>query len=252
LIIPRRKQKIKYSRKIVCKHLEPKGDISNSLQSLCYCPARELTLGTRAYVCQVCNLYDAVKNNRRFSEVYEESKKIAEKKIKEKQIRLEEFEIAEITSDEDIDLSIDEFEEEDEEIPMKFEIRKAGKAGVDESEDFDGMNECPFCGDFFENLSSHIQSCEFAPDDVSIDDILPSKPKKKKKTGKRTTGGTRKAGEKQKCPYCGKEFQRLGRHLASCPKKPTDSEEEEDEEDENEEEEDEVDEEDEEDENDED
>ena len=74
--MPRRKQKIKYSRKIVCKHLEPKGNISNSLQSLCYCPARDLILGSRAYVCQVCNIYDPAKTNRRFSEIYEESKKI--------------------------------------------------------------------------------------------------------------------------------------------------------------------------------
>ncbi len=223
--MPRRKQKIKYSRKIVCKHLEPKGNISNSLQSLCYCSARELTLGSRAYVCQVCTLYDPGKNSRRFSEVYEESKEIAEKKIKEKQIRLEEFEIAEITSDDEIDLSIDEFEEEDEEAPLKFEKRKAGKAVLDDSEDFADTSECPFCGDFFADLASHLPNCEFAPDDASIEDILPAKPKKKRKKPA-TTSKVKSSGatEKKKCPYCGKEFVRLGRHLNSCPKRPADAE----------------------------
>jgi hypothetical protein len=223
--MPRRKQKIKYSRKIVCKNLEPKGNISNSLQPLSYCNARELTLGSRAYVCQVCTLYDPGKNSQRFSELYEESKKIAEKKIKEKEIRLEEFEIAEITSDNEIDLSIDEFEEEDEEAPLKFEKRKAGKAALEDS-DISDITECPFCGDFFENLASHLSNCEFAPDDASIDDILPSRPKKKKKKPGTTTGAKpSETTEKKKCPYCGKEFVRLGRHLTSCPKKPADAEE---------------------------
>ncbi|MFX1304670.1 MAG: hypothetical protein ACFFBV_06845 [Promethearchaeota archaeon] len=230
---PRRKQKIKYSRKIVCKHLEPKGDISNSLQSLCYCPARDLILGSRAYVCQVCTIYDPAKNNRRFSELYEESKKIAEKKIKEKEIKLEEFEIAEIKLDEEIDLSIDEFEEEDEEIPLKFEKRKAGKADIEDSEEFADV-ECPFCGELFDDLATHIQSCEFAPDDASIEDIVPAKKKKKKKkpTTKRSTGeaAEKEVKEKQVCPYCGKSFQRLGRHLTSCPKKPVDADDIEDEE----------------------
>ncbi len=222
--MPRRKQKIKYSRKVACKHLEPKGDISTSLQALCYCPARELTLGTRAYVCQVCTIYDPVKNNNRFSDVYEESKKLAEKKIKEKAIKLEEFELGEILSDEEIDLSIDEFEEDDEESPSKFEKRKAGKADLEDSEIAD-ITECPFCGDFFEDLASHIQSCEFAPDDASIEDIMPSKPKKKKKKpGAKSGEAAGKTADKQKCPYCGKEFVRLGRHLNSCPKKPEDAE----------------------------
>jgi hypothetical protein len=222
--MPRRKQKIKYSRKIVCKNLEPKGNISNSLQSLCYCNARDLTLGSRAYVCQVCALYDPGKNSRRFSEVYEESKKIAEKKIKEKEIKLEEFEIAEIASDDEIDLSIDEFQEEDEEAPLKFEKRKAGKADLEDSE-FEGSNECPFCEGIYEDLASHLPNCEFAPDDASIEDILPSRPKKKrKKPTKTTTGKTSESTEKKKCPYCGKEFVRLGRHLNSCPKRPADAE----------------------------
>lgn len=228
--MPRRKQKIKYSRKIVCKHLEPKGNISNSLQSLCYCPARELILGTRAYVCQVCDKYDPAKSNHRFSEVYEESKKIAEKKIQEKKIKLEEFEIAEIISDENLDLSIDEFEEEEEEAPIKFEKRKAGKAELGDSEEFADTTECPFCGEFFADLVSHIRECEFAPEDVSIEDIMPSKRRKKKKgPSKRPEVDAKKSGEKQKCPYCGKEFVRLGRHLNSCPKKPSDIEKEEEE-----------------------
>ncbi len=218
IITPRRKQKIKYSRKIVCKHLEPQGNISNSLQSLCYCPARELVLGNRAYVCQVCTKYDPAKNNRRFSELYEESKKIAEKKIKEKAIKLEEFEVAEITSDDEIDLTIDEFEEEEEVAPLKFEKRKAGKADLEDTESFQGV-ECPFCGELYDNLAQHITQCELAPDDVSIEDIMPSKKKKKKVTGKQPAG-KKGTTEKQKCPYCGKEFVRLGRHLNSCPKKP--------------------------------
>jgi hypothetical protein len=228
--MPRRKQKVKYSRKIVCKHLEPKGNISNSLQSLCYCPARDLILGSRAYVCQVCTIYDPAKTNRRFSEIFEESKKIAEKKIKEREIKLEEFEIAEITSDEEIDLTIDEFEEEEEEAPLKFEKRKAGKADLEDSEEFAETTECPFCGDFFADLVSHIQNCEFAPDDASIEDIMPSRSKKRKKkpTGK-SESGEKTSAEKQKCPYCGKEFVRLGRHLNSCPKRPADADDVEDE-----------------------
>jgi hypothetical protein len=223
--IPRRKQKIKYSRKIVCKHLEPKGDIGNSLQSLAQCPERELVLGTRAYVCQVCSLYDPVKNNRRFSDVYEESKKIAEKKIREREIELEEFELAAIKADDEIDLSIDEFGEVDEEVPLKFEKRKAGKADLEDSDEL-GEVECPFCGELFDDLATHIQTCEFAPDDASIEDIMPSKTKKKKKKVSEKSGAARKStAEKQKCPYCGKEFTRLGRHLNSCPKKPSDTDE---------------------------
>ena len=227
IAIPRRKQKIKYSRKIACKHLEPKGDISKSLQSLCYCLTRDLVLGTRAYVCQVCDIYDPVKNNRRFSDLFEESKKNAEKKIKERKIRLEEFELAAIKADEEIDLSIDEFEEADEEIPLKFEKRKAGKADLEDSEEFAEV-ECPFCGELFDDLPSHIQSCEFAPDDASIDDILPTraKKKKKKKVSAKNGTGEKRTTEKQKCPYCGKEFVRLGRHLNSCPKKPADDDDE--------------------------
>ena len=182
-----------------------------------------MTLGTRAYVCQVCTKYDPAKNTRRFSEIFEESKKIAEKKIKERAIKLEEFEIAEITSEDKIDLSIDEFEEEDEETPTKFEKRKAGKSDLEDSEIAD-ITECPFCGEIFDNLSSHIQNCEFAPDDASIEDIMPTRGKKKKKKVSGKPGTREKStAEKQACPYCQKEFVRLGRHLSSCPKRPPDA-----------------------------
>ena len=221
--MPRRKQKIKYLRKIACKHLEPKGEISHNFQPLCYCPERELVLGTRAYVCQVCNLYAAVKSNRRFSELFEESKKIAEKKIKETKIKLE---IEETTTYEDVDLSIDEFKEEIEDIPLKFEKRKASKEDLEDSEEIAAVTECPFCGEVFDNLASHIRECEFAPDDANISDILPGKSKKKKKKVSQTE--VKKEVVKQICPHCGKGYQRLGRHLNSCPKRPKDAEKKED------------------------
>jgi hypothetical protein len=187
------------------------GDISNSLQALCYCTERDLILGRRAYVCQVCNLYS--QTNNKISDLYEESKKEAEKKIREKKLELE---LSDLTGDDEIDLTIDEFEEEDEEVPLKFEKRKAGK-GLDDSEDF-AEAECPFCGEVFDDLPSHIQTCELAPDDASIDDIMPVR-KKKKKTSASSSGGK----AKQKCPYCGKEFIRLGRHLTACPQRPDDA-----------------------------
>ena len=186
------------------------------MQALCYCPTRNLILGTRAYVCQVCKLYDPGKNTRRFSDVYDESQKIAEQKIKEKQTELEEFELANIKKDNGIDLSIDEFDEADDVAPLKFEKRKAGKADSD-TEDFQGI-ECPFCGDIYDDLASHIRDCDLAPDDASIADILPQKKKKKPKGKAGTTAKSTK--EKQICPHCGKGFLRLGRHLNSCPKKP--------------------------------
>ena len=217
LIIPRRKQKIVYSRKITCKHLTPMGDISNSLQPLCYCAERDLVLGKKAYICSVCKKY--IQATKKFSEVYEESRREAEKKIKEKKIELGEFELAELKHNDEMDLSLDEFEEdEDEEIPLKFEKRKVGKAKL---EDF-GEIECPFCGEVVGDIRTHIKECEFAPEDANIKDILPTKTRKKKKPGKTTEGV---AKEKQACPYCGKEFIRLGRHLNSCPKKPKDTDE---------------------------
>ena len=229
--IPRRKQKVKYSRKLACQHLEPKGDISNSLQPLCYCPERDLVLGTRAYVCQVCSLYNP-RSNISIAEIYAESKKIAEKQIKEKKLELAQVDIEDIELEEDVDLSIDEFEEE-EEIQLKFEKRKAGKADVEDSDDEFAEVECPFCGELFDNLASHIRECEFAPEDVKIEEYLPSKPKKRKKKKGAPKASKEKpsktAGEskdKKACPYCGKEFIRLGRHLKSCSKRPEDADEE--------------------------
>ncbi|MFX0082213.1 MAG: hypothetical protein ACFE94_10725 [Candidatus Hodarchaeota archaeon] len=175
-------------------------------------------------------MYDPVKNNRRFSEVFEESKNIAEKKIKEKQIKLEEYELAAIKGDYEIDLSIDEFDEEDEEAPIKFEKRKAGKADLEDSEEFAEV-ECPFCGELFDDLPSHVQNCEFAPDDVSMDDIMPTKKKKRKKPSEKPITKEKGTTEKQKCQYCGKEFIRLGRHLISCSKRPADADDDIDEED---------------------
>jgi hypothetical protein len=200
------------------------GDISNNLQPLCYCKERDLILGRKAYVCQVCELYDPLKSNQKITEIYEDSKKKAEKKIKEKKIELEDFELAEMQIEEEIDLTIDEFEEEDEEIPLKFEKRKAGKEELGGKEEY-GEIECPFCGEVFEDLASHLQTCEFAPDDASVEDILPSRSKRKKK--KPTTGKSKSqiGGTKEKCPYCGKEFTRLGRHITSCPQRPKDEDE---------------------------
>jgi predicted RNA-binding Zn-ribbon protein involved in translation (DUF1610 family) len=199
------------------------GDIANSLQPLCYCPERDLVLGKKAYVCQVCSLY--VQTNQKVSDVYEESRKGAEKKIKEKKIELEAFEIAELKGENDIDLTSDEFEEEEEEeAPLKFEKRKLAKDEVEDSEEFTEV-ECPFCGELFDDLRSHLQTCEFAPEDASIDDVMPKRKKKKKSTAtsRKSSKGT------QVCPYCGKQFVRLGRHLSSCPKKPKEEEEDEEE-----------------------
>lgn len=222
MTIPRKKQKIKFDRKFACKHLTSMGDISNNLQPLCYCPERDLILGKKAYVCQVCSFY--VQTSQKVSEVYEESRKGAEKKIKEKKIELEAFELAELKVDNDLDLTIDEFEEEDDEVPLKFEKRKVGKDDLEDSDEFTEV-ECPFCGELSSDLRSHLPNCEFAPDDVNIADIMPAK--KRKKKPKATAAVGKQSKEKQACPYCGKEFVRLGRHLASCPKKPKDAEEEE-------------------------
>ena len=219
MTIPRKKQKIKFARKFACKHLTSMGDIANSLQPLCYCPERDLILGKKAYVCQVCTFY--VQISQKVSEVYEESRKGAEKKIKEKKIELEAFELAELKVDNDLDLTIDEFEEEDEEVPLKFEKRKVGKDQVEDSDEFTEV-ECPFCGELSGDLRSHLPNCEFAPSDVNIADIMPTK--KKKRKPKTTAAPGEKSKEKQVCPYCGKEFIRLGRHLTSCPKKPKDAE----------------------------
>jgi len=190
-------------------------DISNSLQPLCSCAVRDLVLGKKAYVCQVCSLY--IQTDQRVSDVYEKSRKGAEKKIKEKKIELEAFELAELAVENELDLSIDEFEEDDEEVSLKFEKRKAGKDQIDDSDEFTNI-ECPFCAEIFDDLRSHLANCEFAPDDASIADIMPAKKRKKKPTAASRKG----TKEKQVCPYCKKEFIRLGRHLTSCPERPKD------------------------------
>ncbi len=222
--IPRRKQKLKYSRKNACKHLEPKGDYSNSLQPLCYCPTRDLVLGTRAYVCQVCSLYS--QTERKTSEVYEQSKILAEKRIKEKELDLRDFELEE----EEVDLTIEEFEEEEEELPTKYEKRKAGK---DEIVAEDLEMECPYCGEVVEDIESHLEICELAPEDADVEDIISAKLRKKKKVKKVGKSKERKgkpspkeSKEKMECPYCGKQFTRLARHLPSCSKRPEDVDEE--------------------------
>ena len=192
------------------------GDISNSLQPLCSCVERDLVMGKKAYVCQVCSLY--VQTNQLVSDVYVESRKGAEKKIKEKKIELEAFELAELAVESELDLTIDEFEEEDGEVSPKFEKRKAGKDQIEDSDELE--LECPFCAEIFDDLRSHLATCEFAPDDASIADIVPSKTRKKKTTAASVKG----TKEKQACPYCKKEFIRLGRHLTSCPQRPKDEE----------------------------
>ena len=168
------------------------------------------------------------------SEIYAESKKIAEKQIKERKLELENIEIEDIDVEEDVDLTIDEFEEE-EEIQLKFEKRKVGKADVEDSDDEFAEVECPFCGELFDDLASHIRECEFAPEDVSIEEYLPSKPKKKRKkkkasakttTEKPESASKTESKDKKSCPYCGKEFVRLGRHLKACSKRPDDADEE--------------------------
>lgn len=206
--------------------MSAKGEISNSLQPLCYCKERDLVLGLKAFVCQVCKLYNPQTSGIAISDVYDQSKKILEQAIKDKKLELK---LEDIEKDEIVDLSVDEFEEE-EAIPLKFEKRKAGKGALDDGEDFAGV-ECPFCGEIFDDLPSHIQNCEFAPDDASLDDIMPSKSRKKKK--KKTPGKksaqvteTGKSPGKKSCPYCGKEFVRLGRHLKACPKRPDNADEE--------------------------
>ncbi len=78
----------------------------------------------------------------------------------------------------------------------------------------------------FENLGGHITSCEFAPEDVDIEEYMPSKPRKKKKKKEPTTTTTpsvKKEQNKKLCPYCKKEYARLGRHLPHCEKRPDDA-----------------------------
>jgi hypothetical protein len=214
--IPRRKRKLKYSRKYACKYLEPMGDISSSRQPLCYCTKRDLVLGTKAYVCQVCSLY--TKSNTKIAEVYQESKAEADKLIEEEEV--EEVEIEELEEEEEIDLSVEEFEEE-EITTERYEQKRAGKA-IDEAEEFAEM-ECPFCGEIFDNLATHIRECEFAPDDVDIEDYIPTRPRT---TDNKEEKKAEKDEDKLECPYCGKMYSRLGRHLPYCDERPDDADEE--------------------------
>jgi len=67
-----------------------------------------------------------------------------------------------------VDLSIDEFEEE-EEIQLKFEKRKVGKADVEDSDDEFAEVECPFCGEFCKDFLDHGMECKFIPDYLTFD-----------------------------------------------------------------------------------
>ena len=64
---------------------------------------------------------------------------------------------------------------------------------------------------------------------------MPSRPKKKRKKKKTEKKGPAEKSDKEDekgkkdkkaCPYCGKNFVRLGRHLKACPKRPDDADEE--------------------------
>ncbi|MHA1688428.1 MAG: hypothetical protein ACTSUN_03695, partial [Promethearchaeota archaeon] len=145
--------------------------------------------------------------------------------IKEKELKLKDFELRE----EEVDLSVEEFEEE-EEFEVKYEKRKTSKEDI-EAEDL-GPLECPYCGEITEDIESHLEVCELAPEDATIDDVLPSRAKKKKKKKKTTRqkkkgASTKKQQQKKlECPYCGKWYARLVRHLSSCTKRPEDADEE--------------------------
>ncbi len=214
--MPRRKRKLKFTRKNACEYLEPMGDISTSRQPLCYCTKRDLVLGPKAYVCQVCEFYS--KTNQKSSQIYEKSKAQAEQSIKDE----EEIKISGLKEEEEIDLSVDEFEEE-EEIPEKYERKKTGKT-IEETAAAASV-ECPFCGDLFDDLRLHIPECEFAPDDVDVKDyvdLTPSRSRRKKKKKRKST----EEKDTIPCPYCGKEYIRLGRHLPYCDDRPDDADEE--------------------------
>ncbi len=213
--IPRRKTKIKFKRKIACIHLEPAGNVSNCLQPLCICSTRDLVIGSHgssgAYVCQVCENYDP-NSNVTINEVYKKSKKIAEKKIPiVKEIEVKELEVELL---EDIDLDVSEFEEEEDEESkaIKYKKRSKGTSKVSKKE-FSEMltSECPYCGEFFEDLSAHKVICEFAP----------SKRESKATRGRKPKSPTEKPKDEHKgevCPYCGKTFLRLSMH--KCKKAP--------------------------------
>ncbi len=161
------------------------------------------------YVCQVCEYYDP-NSNVTINEVYKKSKKIAEKKIPiVKEIEIKELEVELL---EDIDLDVSEFEEEEEGTKgIKYKKRSKGTSKVSKKTFRELTSECPYCGDFFEDLSAHKAICEFAP----------SKSKMKGARGRKPKPPTEKSKDAQKgevCPYCGKTFLRLSRH--KCKKAP--------------------------------
>jgi uncharacterized Zn-finger protein len=166
-----------------------------------------------------------VKSNRTIADIFTESKKTAEEKIREKE---EAFAIGDLDLGDDIELTIDEFQEEDDSFPLKFEKRKVGKGEIEDSDDF-GEMICPFCDEIFDDANAHITNCELAPEDAKVEDILPervTKKKRKRRTGStsaKASTGPKAPQEKKKCPYCGKDFIRLGRHLNSCKKKPAEA-----------------------------
>ncbi|MBY9006840.1 MAG: hypothetical protein KGD63_08785 [Candidatus Lokiarchaeota archaeon] len=172
-------------------------------------------------MCQVCDLYD--QSSIKIAEVYQTSKSKAEKIIKEK-AAAEGLKITDINIDDDIDLSVEEFEEEEEEVGEKFKKKEPGKK-IEDAEEFTEA-ECPFCGDLFENLGTHIVNCELAPDDVDLKSYLPSKSKRKKKKKEIPESTEKKEQNKKICPYCKKGYARLGRHLPHCVKRPDDVDEE--------------------------
>jgi len=115
-------------------------------------------------------------------------------------------------------------------LPKRFEKRKAGKGETEDSDEFGDMI-CPFCDEIFDDPVAHLASCELAPEDATIEDIIPERKKKKKRKKRSSSSKSSKdesgSKKKKKCPYCGKEFVRLGRHLSSCKKRPPDAEDEE-------------------------
>ena len=193
--------------------MEPMGEVSISLQPLCYCMERDLVLGTKAYVCQVCSLYD--QTSKKISELYEESRDEAEKKMEEEETELEGLPIGEL-EEEEIDLSTDEFGESDEDLPEKYQ--KVETAKTDLESEVLGELECPFCGELFDNLANHIPTCEFAPEDVDPEDYIPSRKQVSRKKKKKKKSSSDK--EKEACPHCGKKYVRLARHLPYCDKNP--------------------------------
>jgi len=162
-----------------------------------------------AYVCQVCEYYEP-NSNITINEVYKKSKKMAEKKVPiVKEVELKDLE-AELL--EDIDLDVSEFEEEEEvATEIKYKKRSKGTSKVSKKEFKELTSECPYCGEFFEDLSAHKAICEFAPSERGI----------KALRGRKPIPPTEKPKDEQKgevCPYCGKTFLRLSRH--KCKKAP--------------------------------